>query len=563
MNASTGLGELLVSKGIISPDQLSSALMEQKKTDKSLRKVVVELGYVNETKLIMKLAEHFAIPYVDLHHFKINQDIIKKIPEFQARRYRCIALQEFETSYLVGMPDPFDLVVNDAIVKILGKKVRPAFVKESDVIEVLDSNYRKSEEIASLALEVESTLEDTADFDLSDIEAENEAAAPVVRLMRSILEDAVQIKASDVHIEPDESSLRVRLRIDGELQEQIMNEKRVSVALVSRLKIMSGLDISEKRLPQDGRFNIKVLGQNIDVRISTMPITHGESVVMRLLDQSAGLLSLDALGMEDKFKKKFSELISRPHGMILVTGPTGSGKTTTLYAALNELNSPERKIITVEDPVEYRLPRICQVQVNNTIDLTFSKVLRTALRQDPDVILVGEMRDKETAEIGTRAALTGHLVLSTLHTNDAIATTMRLIDMNIDPSVIASSLNAVVAQRLIRKVCESCKEHYVPTAQEKQWLESIKVGASKQAYHKGTGCHRCNNTGYHGRTGVYEILVFNEAMINALRLGDINGFEKEALKHEDYESIVSVSLKHAIAGTTSIHEVLKIASTLD
>lgn len=345
-----------------------------------------------------------------------------------ARRFRAIVLAERNGELLVGMADPLDIFAYDEIVRILKQPIKQAVVRESELLSTLDLVYRRTEEIASLAEELEDELDDDA-FDLADLTAESSSEdAPVVKLLKTLFEDAVQARSSDIHIEPDESVVRIRQRVDGVLQEQVMKEKRVNAALVLRLKLMAGLNISEKRLPQDGRFNVRVKGRSIDVRVSTMPVQYGESVVMRLLDQSQGMLNLESTGMPPELLARFRRMIQRPHGMILVTGPTGSGKTTTLYGALSELNRPEVKIITAEDPVEYRLPRVTQVQVNPKIGLEFSDVLRAALRQDPDVILVGEMRDSETVEIGLRAAMTGHLVLSTLHTNDSISSAMRLID---------------------------------------------------------------------------------------------------------------------------------------
>lgn len=364
------------------------------------------------------------------------------------------------------MADPLDIFAYDELVRVLKQPIKQAVVRESELLNTLDLVYRRTDEIASLAEELEDELGDDA-FDLADLSAESESAdAPVVKLLQTLFEDAVQARSSDIHIEPDESVVRIRQRVDGGvLQEQVMKEKRVNAALVLRLKLMAGLNISEKRLPQDGRFNVRVKGRSIDVRVSTMPVQYGESVVMRLLDQSQGMLDLQGTGMPPHLLERFRKLIKKPpHGMILVTGPpTGSGKTTTLYGALTELNKPEVKIITAEDPVEYRLPRITQVQVNPKIGLEFANVLRASLRQDPDIILVGEMRDHETVEIGLRAAMTGHLVLSTLHTNDSISSAMRLIDMGgAEPFLVASSLLGVVAQRLVRRVCDNCKEPYQP-----------------------------------------------------------------------------------------------------
>jgi MSHA biogenesis protein MshE len=342
-----------------------------------------------------------------------------------------------------------------------------------------------------------------------------------------------------------------------------MKEKRVASALVSRLKIMSGLDISEKRLPQDGRFNIRVRNKNIDVRLSTMPVQFGESVVMRLLDQSGGILSMSALGMREQIRKRFEYLIARPHGLILVTGPTGSGKTTTLYAALTQLNQAEKKIITAEDPIEYRLPRINQVQVNTKVGLEFSTVLRAALRQDPDIVLIGEMRDHETAEIGLRAAMTGHMVLSTLHTNDAQSAAARLMDMGVDSYLVASSLRAVLAQRLIKKLCPHCTQNYEPDEQEKAWLETMEQGSASRQYLRGRGCHHCNNTGYQGRVGIYELLELDSNMIGALRKGDSQGFAEAAAKSQYFRPLARSALDYAAEGLTSLDEVFRVSATLD
>jgi len=480
------IGDLLVSKGLIKEDQLMTALDEQKKSGKKIGKALIDLNFVTEQQMLEVMADHFSYPFVDLVRFQLNTELITQLPETQARRFRAILLADQPDGFLVGMLDPLDLMAIDELQRNLKRPVHPAFVKEQDLMNALDRAYRRRDEIASLATELEDELESSTDFDLEELASTGEASeAPVVRMLQSIFEDAVQVRASDIHIEPDEGVLRVRLRIDGELQEQVMKEKRIASALVSRLKIMSGLDISEKRLPQDGRFNIRILNKSIDVRLSTLPTPYGESVVMRLLDQSQGTLELAQLGMPDDIRQRFETLIQRPHGMILVTGPTGSGKTTTLYSALNLLNKPEKKIITAEDPIEYRLPRITQVQVNTKVGLTFSSVLRTALRQDPDIILVGEMRDQETAEIGLRAAMTGHLVLSTLHTNDSISTAMRLIDMGCDAYLVASSLRAVIAQRLIRKVCEYCSEADQLSSQERAWIRNISPAHVNTPFVKG------------------------------------------------------------------------------
>lgn len=557
------IGDLLMEKGLISEDQLMQALSEQKKTGKKIGRAITELGFIQEDQLLQALSDHFNYPFVDLARFKLRQDLIQSLPETQARRFRCVVLAEEGAGLLVGMADPMDLMTIDDLQRVLKRPVMPAFVREQELLSILDSVYRRQGEMASIAGELEGELQ-SSDFDISEMALSSDTSeAPVVRLLQSLFEDAVQVKASDIHIEPEESQLRIRLRVDGELQEQVVKERRVASALVSRLKIMSGLDISEKRLPQDGRFNIRVSQRSIDVRLSTMPVQFGESVVMRLLDQSAGILDMQALGMPEKIQQRFEYLIHRPHGLILVTGPTGSGKTTSLYAALTSLNTPEKKIITAEDPIEYRLPRVNQVQVNSKVGLEFSTVLRAALRQDPDIVLVGEMRDQETAEIGLRAAMTGHMVLSTLHTNDAASAAARLMDMGIDHYLVASSLRAVMAQRLIKRLCPHCQQPHITEEQEKTWLRSLESGAEEQAYIEGRGCHHCHNTGYQGRIGIYELLEVTPAMLSSLRLKDNEGFAQAAANSPNFRPLALSALDYARQGVTSLDEVFRVSATLE
>ncbi len=556
------IGDLLVQAGLISELQLQQALQEQKRTGSKLGRAVIDMGLVSEVKLLTALSEQLQVPFIELRHFKFDQNLVQSLPEAVARRFRAIVLTREGGGLRVGMSDPLDLFALDEMERILKTRVLPAVVREAELLATLDLVYRRTSEIASIAGELEGELQDS-DFDLSKLGADNTSEAPVVRLLQTLFEDAVQMKASDIHIEPDEGVVRIRQRIDGVLSEQVMKEARVASALVMRLKIMSGLDISEKRLPQDGRFNIRVKNRSLDVRVSTMPVQFGESVVMRLLDQSTGIFHLDASGMPADLLARFRRLLQRPYGMVLVTGPTGSGKTTTLYAGLSELNSPEKKIITVEDPVEYRLPRVNQVQVNAKIDLSFARVLRAALRQDPDIVLVGEMRDQETAEIGLRAALTGHLVLSTLHTNDAQTSAMRLIDMGAEPFLVASALNAVLAQRLVRRVCENCMEEHVPEPQQLLWLERLHGGSlAGRTFKQGAGCHQCHNSGYQGRIGVYELLEMDEPMIAALRRSDPQSFAEAAQRNPHYRPLAACALDYALAGVTSVEEVLKVCATL-
>lgn len=555
------IGDLLVEHNVITDNQLLRALAEQKQSGHKLGRTLVELGFVTEDKLLEVLSRQLQVPFIELKHYKYNADTVRLLPETIARRYRAIALAEQDDAILIGMADPTDIFAYDEIARVMKRPVRLAVVREAELLKTIDSVYRRTDEISSLAEELSEELSST-DFDLEDLlKTDDVSEAPVVKLLHSMFEDAVQIGASDIHIEPDEQVLRIRQRIDGVLNEQIMKEKRIANALVSRLKLMSGLDISEKRLPQDGRFNIRVKGHNIDVRVSTMPIQYGESVVMRLLDQTGGTLNLEQLGMPPHLLEIFQRNIRKPYGMVLVTGPTGSGKTTSLYAALNELNAPEKKIITVEDPVEYRLPRINQVQVNTKVGLTFAGVLRTALRQDPDVVLVGEVRDQETAEIALRASITGHMVLSTLHTNNAVSTAIRLIDMGVPGYMVATSLEAIIAQRLVRRICDSCITDYKPTPQQLAWIKTVDPdNAEKLQFKRGMGCPHCGNTGYHGRAGVFEVLELDEPMADALRRDDTSAFARVARASERFHPMAEHALAHASMGLTTIEEAIRVTS---
>lgn len=558
------IGDMLVQNSVITEEQLVIALTEQKKTGRKLGRTLIELGYVEEDSLLSLLSRQLDIPFVQLKHYQFNQELIKKLPEAQARRFRAIVLDEQAGSLLIGMADPMDLMALDEIAQKVQMPTRQAVVREKELLDTLDLVYRRTEEISSLAEELDSELADDA-FDLAELTATgDDSEAPVVKLLQSIFEDAVMARASDIHIEPDETVVRIRLRIDGVLQEQEMKETRINAALVLRLKLMSGLNISEKRVPQDGRFNVRVKSRSIDVRLSTMPTQYGESVVMRLLDQTDGMLGLEHSGMPSAILERFKVAITRPHGLVLVTGPTGSGKTTTLYGALTRLNKPEVKIITAEDPVEYRLPRITQVQVNPKVGLNFATVLRASLRQDPDVVLIGEMRDQETAEIGLRAAMTGHLVMSTLHTNDAISSAMRLIDMGAEPYLVASSLQGVLAQRLVRRICANCKTDYQPTEQERLWLSSLlEPGKEVQEhYSHGAGCYQCSNTGYQGRIGIYEWLEMDHDMLSAMRRADNDGFELAARNSKGYRPLERCALDYAEQGVTTIDEVFRVSATL-
>ena len=553
------IGDLLVEKRLITENQLQFALSEQKKLGRKLGGTLIELGMINEDSLLNLLSDQLGIPLIDLNNYNYSDEAAKLLPETVARRYRAIVLEDRASDYLVGMADPTDIYALDEIQDKLSKPVSQAIVREATLLENFDLVYRRTEEISALAEELGQDLSDGG-ADLSDLLSTEMADSPVAKLLQSIFEDAVQVGASDIHIEPDKDVIRVRQRIDGVLYEQVMKEKQIAPAVVVRLKLMASLNISEKRLPQDGRFSMVVNKRDIDVRLSTMPVQYGESVVMRLLDQTRGALDIEGLGMPPELLRRFRKNFHLPNGMILVTGPTGSGKTTSLYAALKELNKAATKIITVEDPVEYRLERINQVQVNPRIGLSFAHVLRTALRQDPDIIMVGEMRDAETVEIGVSAAMTGHLVLSTLHTNDTVSTATRLMDMGVEGYLLATTLRTIIAQRLVRKICKSCAEDHTPDSFEAGWLQkTLGIDVSQYHYKIGRGCKQCGTTGYQGRMGVFELLDINSELAEALRNNDSQGFVNAAQGASGYEPLVSVAHHHASSGLTSIEEMLRLA----
>src|SRR5690554_1442930 len=558
------LGDLLVSKQLITEAQLQHALQEQRLSGRKLGHTLVELGFVEEMELLNLLSDQLNIPFIDLKQFRFDAQLIQTLPETSARRHRVLVLSEDNDGLLLGMADPTDIFCLDDLQRQLNKPLKPAVVRESDLLDVLDIAYTRTSEIASLAEELEDELEESS-VDLADVIGEaTDSDAPVVKLLQKIFEEAISARASDIHIEPDEKVLRIRHRIDGVLIEQVMNEKRIASALVVRLKLISGLDIAEKRIPQDGRFNLRVSGRNIDIRLSTMPVQFGESVVMRILDHTEGVLPLSKVGMPKKMAERFRRIINRPHGLVLVTGPTGSGKTTTLYGALSELNQPEKKIITVEDPVEYRLPRISQVQLNERIGLDFASVLRATLRQDPDILLVGEIRDGESANIALRAAMTGHMVLSTLHTNDAITSALRLIDIGVDGYLVATALKAIVAQRLVRKICTSCIADQQPDVSEQQLVNLLARGKLPAVEFKhGKGCPHCHNTGYRGRIGVFEMLEINGAMAEALRDNNINAFSRAAAVSPHFKPLSEAALEFALRGVTTLEEVMRISAQVE
>lgn len=552
------LGELLIQARLISQAALEEALAEQRRSGHKLGRILVDLGFVDENELLKFLSGQLRLPLVDLRQLRIRTDLTPLLPEGLARRHRALVLDETSAGGLrVAFADPTDLQAYDAVRQQLRRDIEPVLVRESDLLRTLDLVYRHTDEISTLAEQLGAEL-GGGDFDLAQLGEETLGDAPVARLLQTLFEDAVQMRASDIHIEPEEALLRIRQRVDGVLHEQILEGRRVATAVVTRLKLMAGVDISEKRLPQDGRFSIRVQDRLLDVRLATLPTQSGETVVLRILDPVHDLHPLEDLGMPEGLRMRLARHIQSPHGLIVVTGPTGGGKSTTLYSILQKINRPEVKIITVEDPVEYRLARVSQIQVNPRIELGFARVLRTALRQDPDVLMVGEIRDEETMEVALRAALMGHLVLSTLHTNDAPATLERLLSMGARGYLLAAALRAVLAQRLLRRVCEGCRVPDEPNPALRAWLEAHHVPADA-TFVRGRGCALCANSGHRGRIGVFEYLEIDEGLAEALREERATEFRVRAGHQPWYRPLLKAGLDLAREGRTTLSEVLRLS----
>ena len=560
------LGDLLVQDNLISNEQLEQALSEQRSSGRKLGQVLVDHDWITEAQIAKAVARQLRAPFIDLAHFPLRPELAQQLPEGHARRLRAIVLDDPPNGLMVGMADPTDIYAYDEIGRLLKRNIELAVITETHLQAALDRVYSSKQEIEGLARELTSELA-SLETDLGDLlgmDSTSNEDAPVVRLLYSVFEQALRLRASDIHIEPQDKQLRIRFRIDGVLHVQTEADAKIASAVALRLKLMSGLDISEKRLPQDGRFAVRLKDGTVDVRISTLPSQHGESVVMRLLSQSSGMLDLDKLRLPGPMRAAFYRAIDKPSGLILVTGPTGSGKTTTLYGALNVLNSTERKIITVEDPVEYRLPGLNQVQVMDKIDLTFERVLRSALRQDPDVILVGEMRDRQTAEIGMRAAMTGHLVLSTLHTNDAISTPARLMDMGVPAWMVSMSLQLVVAQRLVRTICPACSAPHTPEDHEVAMLRRLAgPDADLSRLRKGKGCPDCGQTGFRGRTGVYEFLEMTLPLIDAIAHPQPGLFNQKAREQMAGQTLRRDAVRLVMEGLTTVDEAMRVSAEIE
>ena len=557
------LGDMLVAQNVISAVQLQAALEEQRRSGRKLGQILIEDRIADESTIAEALAQQMKVPYVDLTLDKVAPRIARLMTESQARKYRALPVDEVRGVLRIGMADPTDLSAFDEIQRILGRDIDLVVVTDTRLSEVIDRLYGSSEETLGFAKELELSIGDQP-VDLATLPTHgNVDDAPVVKLLQSLFDDALRARASDIHVEPQDRRLAIRFRVDGALNLHTEAEMRIAPAIVQRLKLIAGLDIAERRLPQDGRFVARVRNQNVDMRISTMPTQYGEAVALRVLPQHLDLLSLDKLGMPPRILAKMHEFIEEPHGMLLVTGPTGSGKTTTLYSVLAQMNAPDTKIITVEDPVEYRLPGISQVQVHEKIGLTFGTVLRSTLRHDPDIVLVGEMRDRDTVETGLRAAMTGHMVLSTLHTNDAASTPIRLADMGAPSYLIATSLKLVLAQRLVRLTCPHCAQPRKATAQEHAFLRAVIGNAADAALDEntplrvGAGCNHCNHTGQSGRHGVYELLDMTPKVVRALLAQDTQAYLEEARREIGDLSLAHHACQLVMSGATTVREVMR------
>jgi type IV pilus assembly protein PilB len=558
---SVRLGELLVSKGLITAKQLEDALQEQKVTGNKLGSSLVKLGYIAEKNLVSFLSRHYGVPAIDLSEAQIDAEVIRMIPPEVVFKYQVIPIKRIGSTLRVAMSDPSNILAIDDIKFLTSCHVEVFVSTESAIKASIDKFYDSSESLADIMGSMDEAEnvqieEESEEIDIGDLKKISEDA-PVVKLVNLILNEAIKRKASDIHFEPYEKIFRVRFRIDGVLQEFMKPPMKLKNAILSRAKILAKLDIAERRLPQDGRIKGKFGKNEMDFRVSVLPTLYGEKVVMRLLDKSNLQLDMTKLGFEEKPLQEFKDAIHKPFGMVLVTGPTGSGKTTTLYSALSELNQISDNISTAEDPVEFNLMGINQVQMHEEIGLTFASSLRSFLRQDPDIIMVGEVRDFETAEIAIKAALTGHLVLSTLHTNDAPSTINRLLNMGIEPFLVASSVNLIAAQRLARKICEFCKQ---PLETSQQMLLNLGVPPDDIAgftCYKGTGCARCSNTGYKGRVALYEVMPIRDEIRELI----LQGASAMEIKRESMrlgmKSLRQSALTKLKEGTTTVEEVLK------
>jgi len=558
------VGQILVAKGILTEQQIEAAIEEQQRRDHKqlLGEILVELGMATEDQVIESLAEAYSVPYAKLSPRLADAKVIDLVPREILEKHSFLPLFKVHNVLTVAMSEPSNVFLIEEVSRLTGCSVQVVAATAADIHAIL-AQYVKAASVFVIDDIIEDVSDDTFELIESKVEditnLEGMAGdSPVIKLVNYLFYTAVKEGASDIHIEPDESHLRVRYRGDGVLYEKLNPPSQLMAPIVSRIKIMSGLDIAERRLPQDGGIHVMMEGRPIDLRVSTLPNMHGEKVVIRIIDNSQALINLETLGFSIDMLKQFRLLLHKPHGLVLVTGPTGSGKSTTLYAALAEINSPERHVCTVEDPIEYNLRKVNQFQVNDKIGLTFGTVLRALLRQDPDVIMVGEVRDEDTAKTAVQAALTGHLVLSTLHTNDAVSAVTRLNNIGVESFLVSASLDAVLAQRLVRKVCPYCKEEYEPTPNIRHAMQ--KVGHTVEKLVQGRGCAKCHGTGYLGRIGVYELFAPNDAVRQAISdLAPLQDLRKLAVE-AGMTVLYSDGMDKARSGITTAEEVFRVCA---
>jgi len=549
------IGNFLVSRGLLTHQDLDEAIDEQQRTNKSLGRVLLDRRLVTETDLMAALASQIGLEFVDLTDYPIDSSAATLINDTLARRYEALPISWSDGKLVVAMADPGNVFALDDIRTIVRTEIITVMATRQGIAEAIEKHHRLDTEADEISAEAAGEFEED---DMSSFNAVVEDA-PIVKLVNLLINQAVADRASDIHIEPGEKDLRVRYRIDGVLHEKMRPPKNIQSGIISRLKIMADINIAERRIPQDGRVTAVIGGKPVDLRVATLPTVYGEKVVMRILDKSTSVKTLDDLGFLPETRERFETSFTKPYGTILVTGPTGSGKSTTLYATLNILNDVAKNIITVEDPVEYRLAGINQVQVNNKAGLTFAAALRSILRSDPDIVLVGEIRDKETATIAIEAALTGHLVLSTLHTNDASSTPTRLVEMGVEPFLVATALDAIVAQRLARRLCEKCKEPYDATVAE---LEAVGWDLDQEEYlpelFRAVGCGSCGKTGYYGRFAVHEVLQVTEEIERIIvEHGHSEDIKKLAVA-QGMMTLRQAGLTHVRNGNTTMEEILRV-----
>jgi type IV pilus assembly protein PilB len=550
----------MIQEGLLTEVQLDAALRDQQRNGKPLGRILIESGAISESDLVRTLARQVGLEYVDLSGATIDGTVVGLISESVARRYQAIPIGWEDGRLVVAMADPSNVFALDDIRAMTGLDVKTVVATSSQIVDTIERFYRLDTEVDDIAQEAAD--EATEGDDLAGMEEVVEEA-PIVKFVNLLITQAVSDRASDIHVEPTESDLRIRFRIDGVLHEVMRSPRSIQAGVISRLKVMADINIAERRIPQDGRIGVNVGGRAIDLRVATLPTVHGETVVMRILDKGQALMRLEELGFLPEQLERFETSYTKPYGTILVTGPTGSGKSTTLYATLNILNDPARNVITVEDPVEYRLGGINQIQVHPKAGLTFAAALRSILRSDPDVVLVGEIRDRETAVIAVEAALTGHLVLSTLHTNDAASTPLRLVEMGVEPFLVTSALDCVVAQRLARRLCDSCKEAYQPTeaelAQARWPMDKIAEGEWPTLY-RSVGCPTCGRTGFRGRFAVHEVLLMTEELKRlVLERASTQDLQKAAVM-QGMLSLRDDGLRKVALGLTSLEEVFRVVA---